>query len=207
MPSWFGRLLRIPLPTTPDNIASPTSGTSADTSASNLKTEPLTPTGRPQRPRFGFSTIASLLTRAHRRQPQVVSSPQSPTQGGPTLHIGATGRPILTPRSRSRTRDGLTESSKRPRNGAASTERLTLPPTSTDPKVRHLVALSGNFPITQPGIRESILEDTIQRAVIYNEVFEVFGGVNASRLLRATRTTILEIIRADLGANNLIDEQ
>jgi hypothetical protein len=84
---------------------------------------------------------------------------------------------------------------------------LTLLPTSTDPKVRHLVALSGNFPITQPGIRESILEDTIQRGVIYNEVFEVFGGVNASRLLRATRTTILEIIRADLGANTLIDEQ
>ncbi|TEB28165.1 hypothetical protein FA13DRAFT_1633513 [Coprinellus micaceus] len=75
-------------------------------------------------------------------------------------------------------------------------------------KPNHLVSSSGNAPITQPHIRDSTLAEGPRIPIIYNDVFEVVGGVNTSTLLRVTKQAILETIeRRGLGTNALADEQ
>lgn len=75
-------------------------------------------------------------------------------------------------------------------------------------KPHHIVSSSGNAPITQPGIRESMLLEAPRIPVTYTDRFDVVGAVNTATLLRATKMKMLEAIEnLGLGLNALADEK
>lgn len=79
-------------------------------------------------------------------------------------------------------------------------------PGSTKVKPHHTVYISGD-PETHPDVLKNEVVGALHLPVEYTEHFEVKGGVNSARLLRATRKAILEIVsNGVMGASALSEE-
>lgn len=209
----------------PDKASAAKDATSA---AENSQTSDH-PAPHVEKRRFGFSEIANLFIRLRRHQTKAAqastgnaqaasASAASPEQAGspaeasrplsfPSAEPETAPRPparvILSPPS-GPTRDRVRRLTGTPyRRARSSTGSI---PGSTKVKPHHTVYISGD-PETHPDVLKNEVVGALHVPVEYTEHFEVKGGVNSARLLRATRKAILEIVsNGAMGASALSEE-